>query len=101
MFVMSSRRRNKGSYIEREEALNMWLATLCTTIIPSVCFNRSVAHKGLREKVRIGFAPLGLFLATWDGIADREQLGTWLKVNSVFRQCSSASEILDVPTLVS
>ena len=48
------------------------------------------------------FAPLGPFLATRDEIPDTSQLGMWLKVNGIFRQRSSTSEmIFDVPTLVS
>jgi len=46
------------------------------------------------------FAPFGPFLATPDEIPDTSRLGMWLKVNGVFRQFSSTSEmIFDVPTL--
>jgi 2,4-didehydro-3-deoxy-L-rhamnonate hydrolase len=47
------------------------------------------------------FAPLGPLLATCDEIPDTSHLGMWLKVNGVFRQRSSTSEmIFDVPALV-
>src|ERR1700683_637653 len=48
------------------------------------------------------FAPLGPFLSTRDEIPDPGRLNMWLKVNGVFRQRSSTSEmIFDVPALVS
>src|SRR6266403_760380 len=48
------------------------------------------------------FAPLGPFLATRDELPDTAHLAMWLKVNGVFRQRSSTSQmIFDVPTLVS
>jgi len=48
------------------------------------------------------FAPLGPFLTTRDEVPKPDRLGTWLTVNSEFRQKSTTAEmIFDVPTLVS
>jgi hypothetical protein len=71
-------------------------------IIPSAYFSWSVVGNVSRERVQARFRRWDRFGRHGDEIPDTSHLGMWLKVNVVFRQRSSTSEmIVDVPTLVS
>jgi 2,4-didehydro-3-deoxy-L-rhamnonate hydrolase len=92
----------KGSYIEREEALEHVAGYALHNDYSERVFQLERGGQWVKGKSADTFAPLGPFLATCDEISDTSQLGMWLKVNGVFRQRSSTSEmIFDVPTLVS
>jgi len=92
----------KGSYIEREEALEHVAGYVLHNDYSERVFQLERGGQWVKGKSADTFAPLGPFLATCDEIPDTGRLGMWLKVNGVFRQRSSTSEmIFDVPTLVS
>lgn len=92
----------KGSYIEREEALRHVAGYALHNDYSERVFQLERGGQWVKGKSADTFAPLGPFLATCDEIPDTGYLGMWLKINSVFRQRSSTSEmIFDVPTLVS
>jgi 2,4-diketo-3-deoxy-L-fuconate hydrolase len=92
----------KSSYIEREVALEYVAGYVLHNDYSERAFQLERGGQWVKGKSADTFAPLGPFLATRDEIPDTSQLGMWLKVNGVFRQRSSASEmIFDVPTLVS
>ena len=92
----------KGSYIEREDALEHVAGYALHNDYSERVFQLERGGQWVKGKSADTFAPLGPFLATRDEIPDTSQLGMWLKVNGVFRQRSSTSEmIFDVPTLVS
>jgi len=90
------------SYIEREEALEYVAGYALHNDYSERAFQLERGGQWVKGKSADTFAPLGPFLATSDEIPDTSHLGMWLKVNGVFRQRSSTSEmIFDVPTLVS
>jgi len=90
------------SYIEREEALEYVAGYALHNDYSERAFQLERGGQWVKGKSADTFAPLGPFLATSDKIPDTSHLGMWLKVNGVFRQRSSTSEmIFDVPTLVS
>lgn len=92
----------KGSYIEREEALEHVAGYVLHNDYSERVFQLERGGQWVKGKSADTFAPLGPFLATRDEIPDTGHLGMWLKVNGLFRQRSSTSEmIFDVPTLVS
>jgi 2,4-diketo-3-deoxy-L-fuconate hydrolase len=92
----------KGSYIEREDALEHVAGYVLHNDYSERVFQLERGGQWVKGKSADTFAPLGPFLATRDEIPDTSQLGMWLKVNGVFRQRSSTREmIFDVPTLVS
>jgi 2,4-diketo-3-deoxy-L-fuconate hydrolase len=92
----------KGSYIGREEALEHVAGYALHNDYSERVFQLERGGQWVKGKSADTFAPLGPFLATRDEIPDTGHLGMWLKVNGVFRQRSSTSEmIFDVPTLIS
>lgn len=92
----------KGSYIEREEALRHVAGYALHNDYSERVFQLERGGQWVKGKSADTFAPLGPFLATCDEIPNTGNLGMWLKINGVFRQRSSTSEmIFDVPTLVS
>ena len=92
----------KGSYIEREDALEHVAGYALHNDYSERAFQLERGGQWVKGKSADTFAPLGPFLATRDEIPDTSQLGMWLKVNGAFRQRSSTSEmIFDAPTLVS
>jgi 2-keto-4-pentenoate hydratase/2-oxohepta-3-ene-1,7-dioic acid hydratase in catechol pathway len=92
----------KGSYIEKEEALEYVAGYVLHNDYSERAFQLERGGQWVKGKSADTFAPLGPFLATRDEIPDTGHLGMWLKVNGVFRQRSSTSEmIFDVSTLVS
>jgi 2-keto-4-pentenoate hydratase/2-oxohepta-3-ene-1,7-dioic acid hydratase in catechol pathway len=92
----------KSSYVEREEALEHVAGYVLHNDYSERAFQLERGGQWVKGKSADTFAPLGPFLATRDEIPDTSQLGMWLKINGVFRQRSSTSEmIFDVPTLVS
>jgi 2,4-diketo-3-deoxy-L-fuconate hydrolase len=92
----------KGSYIEREEALEYVAGYVLHNDYSERAFQLERGGQWVKGKSADTFAPLGPFLATCDEIPDTGHLGMWLKVNGVFRQRSSTSEmIFDVSMLVS
>ncbi len=92
----------KCSYIEREEALEYVAGYALHNDYSERAFQLERGGQWVKGKSADTFAPLGPFLATCDEIPDTSRLGMWLKVNGVFRQRSSSSEmIFDIPTLVS
>jgi 2-keto-4-pentenoate hydratase/2-oxohepta-3-ene-1,7-dioic acid hydratase in catechol pathway len=92
----------KGSYIEREDALEHVAGYVLHNDYSERVFQLERGGQWVKGKSADTFAPLGPFLATRDEIPDTSQLGMWLKVNGVCRQRSSTREmIFDVPTLVS
>jgi 2,4-diketo-3-deoxy-L-fuconate hydrolase len=92
----------RGSYIEREEALKHVAGYCLHNDYSERMFQLERGGQWVKGKSADTFAPLGPFLATCDEIPDTGHLAMWLKVNGVIRQRSSTSEmIFDVPTLVS
>jgi len=92
----------KGGYIEREDALEYVAGYVLHNDYSERAFQLERAGQWVKGKSADTFAPLGPFLATRDEITDTSNLGMWLKVNGVFRQHSSTSEmIFDIPFLVS
>jgi 2,4-diketo-3-deoxy-L-fuconate hydrolase len=92
----------KGSYIEREDALEHVAGYALHNDYSERAFQLERGGQWVKGKSADTFAPLGPFLATCDEIPDTSHLVMWLKVNGVFRQRSSTSEmIFDAPTLVS
>ncbi len=92
----------KGSYIEREEALEHVAGYALHNDYSERAFQLERGGQWVKGKSADTFAPLGPFLATRDEIPDTGHLKMWLKVNGVYRQRSSTSEmIFDVPTLIS
>lgn len=92
----------KGGYIKREDALGYLAGYVLHNDYSERAFQLERGGQWVKGKSADTFAPLGPFLATSDEIPDTSRLGMWLKVNGVFRQQSSTSEmIFDVPALVS
>jgi 2,4-diketo-3-deoxy-L-fuconate hydrolase len=92
----------KCSYVEGEEALEYVAGYALHNDYSERAFQLERGGQWVKGKSADSFAPLGPFLATTDEIPDASHLGMWLKVNGVYRQRSSTSEmIFDVPTLVS
>ncbi len=92
----------KGIYIEQEEALEHVAGYALHNDYSERWFQLERGGQWVKGKSADTFAPLGPFLATCDEIPATSNLKMWLKVNGVFRQRSSTSEmIFDVPTLVS
>jgi 2,4-diketo-3-deoxy-L-fuconate hydrolase len=92
----------KCVYIEPEDALDYVAGYVLHNDYSERAFQFERAGQWVKGKSADTFAPLGPFLATRDEISDTSNLGMWLKVNSVFRQRSSTSEmIFDIPFLVS
>jgi 2,4-didehydro-3-deoxy-L-rhamnonate hydrolase len=92
----------KCSYIERANALEYIAGYTLHNDYSERMFQLERAGQWVKGKSADTFAPLGPFLATPDEIPDTGHLAMWLKVNGLFRQRSSTSEmIFDVPFLVS
>ena len=92
----------KCSYIERDEALEYVAGYSLHNDYSERWFQLERGGQWVKGKSSDSFAPLGPFVATTDEIPDTSHLGMWLKINGVFRQRSSTSEmIFDIPTLVS
>jgi 2,4-didehydro-3-deoxy-L-rhamnonate hydrolase len=92
----------RGSYIDREDALGHVAGYALHNDYSERVFQLERGGQWVKGKSADTFAPLGPFLETCDEIPDTGHLGMWLKINGVFRQRSSTSEmIFDVPTLVS
>lgn len=92
----------KCSYVEREQALEHVAGYVLHNDYSERVFQLERAGQWVKGKSADTFAPLGPFLATREEIPDTSHLAMWLKVNGVFRQRSSTSEmIFDVPFLVS
>jgi 2,4-didehydro-3-deoxy-L-rhamnonate hydrolase len=92
----------KCSYMEAKDALEYVAGYVLHNDYSERAFQLERGGQWVKGKSADTFAPLGPFLATPDEIPDTSCLGMWLKVNGVFRQCSSTSEmIFDVPFLVS
>jgi 2,4-diketo-3-deoxy-L-fuconate hydrolase len=92
----------KGVYLEREDALDYVAGYVLHNDYSERAFQLERAGQWVKGKSADTFAPLGPFLATRDEIPDTGNLAMWLKVNGVFRQHSSTSQmIFDIPTLVS
>ena len=92
----------KCRYIEREEALEYVAGYVLHNDYSERVFQLERGGQWVKGKSADTFAPLGPFLATRDEIRDTSHLRMWLKINGIFRQHSSTSEmIFDVPTLVS
>jgi 2,4-diketo-3-deoxy-L-fuconate hydrolase len=92
----------KGSYIDQEDAFEHVAGYALHNDYSERVFQLERGGQWVKGKSADSFAPLGPFLATPDEVPDTGHLGMWLKVNGVFRQRSSTSEmIFDVATLVS
>jgi 2,4-diketo-3-deoxy-L-fuconate hydrolase len=92
----------KGTYIERAKALDHVAGYVLHNDYSERAFQLERSGQWVKGKSADTFAPMGPFLVTQDEIPDTTRLGMWLKVNGVFRQHSSTSEmIFDVPALVS
>jgi 2,4-didehydro-3-deoxy-L-rhamnonate hydrolase len=92
----------RGSYIDPEDVLGHVAGYALHNDYSERVFQLERGGQWVKGKSADTFAPLGPFLATCDEIPDTGHLGMWLKINGVFRQRSSTSEmIFDVPTLVS
>jgi len=92
----------RASYIERERAIEYVAGYVLHNDYSEREFQLERSGQWVKGKSADTFAPLGPFLATADEIPDTDHLGMWLKVNGVFKQRSSTSEmIFDVPILVS
>jgi 2,4-diketo-3-deoxy-L-fuconate hydrolase len=92
----------RASYVERDEALDFVAGYALHNDYSERAFQLERGGQWVKGKSADTFAPLGPFLATRDEIPDTSRLGMWLKVNGVYRQRSSTSQmIFDVPTLVS
>jgi 2,4-didehydro-3-deoxy-L-rhamnonate hydrolase len=92
----------RASYVEADDALDYVAGYCLHNDYSERAFQLERGGQWVKGKSADTFAPLGPFLATRDEIPDTAHLGMWLKVNGVFRQRSSTSEmIFDVPTLVS
>jgi len=84
----------KGSYIEREEALRHVAGYALHNDYSERVFQLERGGQWVKGKSADTFAPLGPFLATCDEIPNTGNLGMWLKINGVFRQRSSTSEMI-------
>jgi len=92
----------RAGYVERDAALDHVAGYCLHNDYSERAFQLERGGQWVKGKSADTFAPLGPFLATRDEIPDTARLGMWLKVNGVFRQRSSTSQmIFDVPTLVS
>jgi 2,4-diketo-3-deoxy-L-fuconate hydrolase len=92
----------KCGYIEAKDALEYVAGYVLHNDYSERAFQLERGGQWVKGKSADTFAPLGPFLATRDELPDTSRLGMWLKVNDVFRQRSSTSEmIFDVPFLVS
>jgi len=91
----------KCGYVEERKALECVAGYVLHNDYSERAFQFERGGQWVKGKSADTFAPLGPFLATRDETPDTTRLGIWLKVNGVFRQRSSTSEmIFDVPTLV-
>ena len=94
--------RRRASYVDPDEALDHVAGYVLHNDYSEREFQLERGGQWVKGKSADTFAPLGPFLATREEISDTTHLGMWLKVNGVYRQRSSTSEmIFDVPTLVS
>jgi 2-keto-4-pentenoate hydratase/2-oxohepta-3-ene-1,7-dioic acid hydratase in catechol pathway len=92
----------RASYIERERAVEYVAGYVLHNDYSEREFQLERGGQWVKGKSADTFAPLGPFLATSDEMPDTHHLGMWLKVNGIFKQRSSTSEmIFDVPTLIS
>lgn len=92
----------RASYLERDDALDYVAGYVLHNDYSERAFQLERGGQWVKGKSADTFAPLGPFLATPEEIRDTTRLGMWLRVNGVYRQQSSTSEmIFDVPTLVS
>jgi 2,4-didehydro-3-deoxy-L-rhamnonate hydrolase len=96
--VMSKR----ASYVSEADALDYVAGFALHNDYSERAFQLERGGQWVKGKSADTFAPLGPFLATRDELPNFAQLKMWLKVNGVFRQNSSTSEmIFGVPFLVS
>jgi 2,4-diketo-3-deoxy-L-fuconate hydrolase len=92
----------KCGYVESDDALECVAGYVLHNDYSERAFQLERGGQWVKGKSADTFAPLGPFLATRDEIPDSSGLAMWLKVNGVFRQRSSTSEmIFAVPFLVS
>jgi 2,4-diketo-3-deoxy-L-fuconate hydrolase len=92
----------RGTYIEREDALEYVAGYALHNDYSERSFNSSGADNGSRERVRIRLRHWGRSWHHLTRFPDTSRLGMWLKVNGVSRQNSSTSEmIFDDAALVS
>ena len=92
----------RASYVSEEDALDYVAGFALHNDYSERAFQLERGGQWVKGKSADTFAPLGPFLATRDELPNFAQLKMWLKVNGVFRQNSSTSEmIFGVPFLVS
>lgn len=92
----------KCVYVEADDALEYVAGYVLHNDYSERAFQLERGGQWVKGKSADTFAPLGPFLATRDELPDTSRLGMWLKVNGIFRQHSSTSEmIFDMPFLVS
>jgi len=92
----------RASYVSEADALDYVAGFALHNDYSERAFQLERGGQWVKGKSADTFAPLGPFLATRDELPNFTQLKMWLKVNGVFRQNSSTSEmIFGVPFLVS
>jgi len=92
----------RASYVSEADALDYVAGFALHNDYSERAFQLERGGQWVKGKSADTFAPLGPFLATRDELPNFGQLKMWLKVNGVFRQSSSTSEmIFGVPFLVS
>ena len=92
----------RASYVSEANALDYVAGFALHNDYSERAFQLERGGQWVKGKSADTFAPLGPFLATRDELPNFAQLKMWLKVNGVFRQNSSTSEmIFGVPFLVS
>ena len=92
----------RASYVSQADALDYVAGFALHNDYSERSFQLERGGQWVKGKSADTFAPLGPFLATRDELPNFAQLKMWLKVNGVFRQNSSTSEmIFGVPFLVS
>jgi 2,4-didehydro-3-deoxy-L-rhamnonate hydrolase len=92
----------RASYVSEADALDYVAGFALHNDYSERAFQLERGGQWVKGKSADTFAPLGPFLATRDELPNFAQLKMWLKVNGVFRQNSSTSEmIFGVPFLVS
>jgi 2,4-didehydro-3-deoxy-L-rhamnonate hydrolase len=92
----------RASYVSEVDALDYVAGFALHNDYSERAFQLERGGQWVKGKSADTFAPLGPFLATRDELPNFAQLKMWLKVNGVFCQRSSTSEmIFGVPFLVS
>jgi 2,4-didehydro-3-deoxy-L-rhamnonate hydrolase len=92
----------RAAYVAEADALDYVAGFALHNDYSERAFQLERGGQWVKGKSADTFAPFGPFLATRDELPNFAQLKMWLKVNGVFRQNSSTSEmIFGVPFLVS